>query len=200
MNDTGFLDLIFNLLLCFALMFFCSFLLIKTEVHDENRKNKAEYIISVTWADYNTDDVDTWLEDPLGGKVWFRNKEVNLSHLDRDDLGQGSDEIVLPDGQIILNQKNQELTSIRGFIPGEWILNVHMYNKRTKPPTIVEVTIDKLNPKFKNVYAKTIKLSEHWQEETVTRFKMLARGDIISFDPLEKSLVEYKEIGAWSRN
>ena len=47
---------------------------------------KAEYLITVTWPDNNPDDIDTWVEDPGGNKVWFRAREAGLMHLDRDGL------------------------------------------------------------------------------------------------------------------
>ena len=36
---------------------------------------KAEYIITVSWPDNNPDDIDTYVQNPTGGLVWFRGKE-----------------------------------------------------------------------------------------------------------------------------
>jgi hypothetical protein len=190
MRNTGFLDLLFNLLLGFTVLFFVSFLMVKPIAKKADAKNKAEYVISVTWPNDNRDDVDTWLEDPVGGLVWFRQKEKNMSHLDRDDLGHKSDFITLPDGSMIKCPVNQELTTIRGFIPGEWTLNAHLYKKNETDETIVNVSIDKINPVFKTVFAKEIVFQRQWQEETVTRFEMAAMGDILAFDDTAKELVK----------
>jgi hypothetical protein len=193
-NSTPFLDLLFNLLLGFAFLFFISFLMIRPVAKKAEAKNNAEYVISVTWPDNNLDDIDTWVEDPAGGLVWFRDKEQNLTHLDRDDLGMMYDVITLSDGTIITNIRNQEITTIRGFMPGEWIVNVHVYSKRDQNPTTVTVSIDKVNPVFKTLYVKNIVLTDAWQEETVTRFEMLANGDILSWADLPKGLVKVEDV------
>jgi len=168
-------------------------MLIRPQTQKANMKNKAEYIITVTWPNDNTDDIDTWLEDPLGGVVWFRRLEKNFAHIDRDDLGYINDTIIMPDGLVVKCPRNQELTTIRGFIPGEWTLNVHAYTKREKEPTHVIATIDKINPSFSTVFYKDITLTSQWQEETATRFTMNANGDIMMFDPTFKPLVIIKE-------
>ena len=188
-SNTAFLDLLFNLLLGFTMLFFISFMMIKPPVKEADAKNQAEFLISVTWPDENMDDVDTWLEDPLGGLVWFRQKEENMSHLDRDDMGSLNDTIELADGTIVACKRNQELTTIRGFIPGEWVLNVHSYKRRQQEPTVVRISIDKINPTLKILFFKEITLKNQWQEETVTRFTMTARGEVMSFDSLPKELV-----------
>lgn len=190
-NGTAFLDLLFNTLVGFVLLFFMSFLMIHPAAKKAEIETKAEYVISVTWPDGSEDDVDTWLQDPLGHIVHFRQKDSGMAHLDRDDLGSVNDVIKLADGSKIEYPHNQELTSIRGVIKGEWVLNVHMYNKRDKNPTKVEVRIEKLNPVVKTVFYKTIVLSTGWEEVTASRFVMSERGDIISWDDLPKKIIEY---------
>ena len=188
-DTTPFIDLLFNLLLGYAFLFVISFLLIQPILKKAEVHTQAEYIITVTWPLDNKDDVDTWLEDPLGNLVWFRNKEAGLAHLDRDDLGHMNDTIFLADGSVIKYPYNQELLTIRGFIGGEWTLNVHMYSKREKEPTIARVTIDKLNPKLKPILAKDILLEVRGDEVTVARFEMAANGDILSLNDMPKTLI-----------
>jgi len=188
-DSTPFIDLLFNLLLGYAFLFLISFMLIQPILKKAEVHTQAEYIITVTWPLDNKDDVDTWLEDPLGNLVWFRNKEAGLAHLDRDDLGHMNDTIFLADGSVIKYPYNQELLTIRGFIGGEWTLNVHMYSKREKEPTIARVTIDKLNPKLKPILAKDILLEARGDEVTVARFEMAANGDILSLNDMPKTLI-----------
>jgi len=191
-DSTPFIDLLFNLLLCFASMFIISFLMIQPILKKAEVHTQAEFIITVTWPIDNTDDVDTWLEDPLGNMVWFSNREAGLSHLDRDDLGHLNDIIYLADGSVIKYPYNQELVTIRGFIGGEWTLNIHMYAKRDPVPTIVRVTVDKLNPTIKPILAKDILLSERGDEVTVARFEMGSNGDILSTNDMPKKLITLK--------
>ena len=161
----------------------------KAEVHTQ-----AEYIITVTWPVNNKDDIDTWLEDPLGNVLFFRNKEVGLSHLDRDDLGYANDVIYLADGSSVTYPYNQEITTIRGFIGGEWTLNLHMYSKNEENPTTARVVVDKLNPKLKTIIAKDITLGERGEEITVARFEMGSSGDILSVNDMYKGLIKVENI------
>jgi hypothetical protein len=65
-----------------------------------------------------------------------------------------------------------------------------MYSKRDANPTLVEVRIDKLNPKVETVFYKKIVMKSRWEEITVTRFVMTNQGDIINWDDLPKTLVK----------
>ena len=189
-NNTSFLDLLFNTLVGFVLLFIISFLLINPSIKKADIKTKAEFVITVTWSDDSHDDVDTWLQDPAGNVIHFKQKDSGIAHLDRDDLGTVNDTITLDDGRKIAYNHNQELTTIRGFITGEWVLNIHMYKKRDKNPTQVEVRIDKLNPKVQALFYKKIMMNRTWEEVTVTRFVMTSQGDIIDWDDLPKELLQ----------
>ena len=171
-NNTSFLDLLFNTLVGFVFLFIIAFMLINPSIKKADIKTKAEFVITVTWDDKSRDDVDTWLQDPTGNVLHFRQKDVGLAHLDRDDLGKINDTLRLEDGREIVYPHNQELTTIRGFLTGEWVLNVHMYSKRDPNPTLVEVRIDKLNPKVETLFYKKIVMKSRWEEITVTRFVM----------------------------
>jgi hypothetical protein len=121
-----------------------------------------------------------------------------MAHLDRDDLGNINDTLTLDDGRSIEYAHNQELTTIRGFITGEWVLNVHMYKKRDSDPTQVEVRIDKLNPKVQTLLYKKIVMNHTWEEVTVTRFIMTNQGDIIDWDDLPKKLLQQASLPRYS--
>jgi len=189
-SNTAFLDLLFNCLLGIAVLFFISFILVNPFQKQADIKTKAEFVVTVTWPKDNQDDVDTWLEDPAGNVCFFRQKEIGLMHLDRDDRGSVNDVIQLPDGSFILFPHNQELLTIRGIIGGEFTINIHMYSKRSQDGTPVDITIDKLNPRLQRIFARTIQLTEQWQEETVTRFTLAGDGELLSLDNLYKPIVK----------
>lgn len=192
-NQTSFLDLLFNTLVGFVFLFVMAFLLINPIAEKANIKSNAEFIIDMTWQTGNKNDVDIWLEDPVGNLLWFRAKDVGLMHLDRDDLGHDSDNITLPDGSVISHEMNQEIVTIRGFIPGEWTLNIHFYLEKDKVRPIVSVQFSKLNPSVKLLLNKKITLTEEWQEETVARFTMDRQGEISNWNTLPKNLVITKK-------
>jgi len=189
-NNTAFLDLLFNCLVGFVFLFVVAFLLIKPDVRDASIKTKAEYVITMTWEIDDFNDVDIWLMDPATNLISFKNKEGGLAHLDRDDLGGKGDTFKMADGRVVSYNYNQEILTIRGIIPGEWILNIHMYNKNTNKPSDVTIRIDKLNPKVITVYNETVTLIDQWEEKTIIRFTMKNNGDMIGVNYLFTSLIK----------
>ena len=192
----AFQDLLFILLACLAVLFIISFMMVNVTKKDADiKKPKAEFIVTLTWDYATTHDVDLWIEDPLGNRVFFNKKEKGIMHLDRDDLGHQKDTIVLPDGQIVIVKENQEIISIRGFIPGEWIINAHLYTLREdKLPVTVRVKVDKLNPIVQTVFLKELKFKEHWEEKTVCRFTMLQDGNVFNINYLPKEMVKQEVV------
>jgi len=179
-STTGFLDLLFNGWLIYVMMFMISFILIVPERNEANIKTKAEFVLTLTWDDGSKDDVDIWVEDPMGNLVYYKDKEKGITHLDRDDLGLTNDKTVGPDGEIITYKHNQEIVTIRGFMAGEWVINIHMYNKRDPTPTNVEVKIIKLNPTAETVFVKKLVMEIYWEEITIARLRMSRTGKILS--------------------
>ncbi len=171
-SNTSFLDILFNTLVGFVLLFIIAFLLISPVKKKKEIEQKAEYVITITWPGKMSDDVDSWLEDPTGKIMYFRKREVGLMHLDRDDLGTLNDSIFVPGIGMVNYPYNREITTIRGIMPGEYVFNVHLYRKTSGDGSIpVTVILEKLNPHVKLLYSKTVTLSTFWQEETIIRLK-----------------------------
>ena len=186
-TNLAFLDVLFNTLLCFAALFALSFVLINPSKTDKNTESKAEFIIVVTWPQELDNDVDVYLEDPQGNMVAFMRREDGLMHLDRDDLGSRNDSIMTPAGRIEYLE-NREIITIRGTVPGEYILNVHMYHKNSKEPlTPVTVIVDKINP-YGTVALRTVELKDKGDEQTVCRFTVNNEGKVTNVSYLFKRL------------
>jgi hypothetical protein len=194
-SHTSFLDLLFNTLVGFVMLFIIAFLLISPIKKKKDIEQKAEYVITVTWPNGFNDDVDTWLQDPAEKLMSFRSKEIGLMHLDRDDLGHLNDNQHVPGIGIINYPYNREITTIRGIMPGEYILNIHMYRKEGKTPVPVTVTLEKLNPTVKLIYSTTTILSVKWEEKTIVRFTLNPDGEVIDTRFLYMPLVS-KSIGS----
>jgi len=189
-TNMAFLDLLFNTLLCFAALFVLSFILINPSKKENNIKAKADFMITVTWNKDLDDDVDTYVEDPVGNLVAFMRREEGLMHLDRDDLGHRNDTINTPNGPIEYKD-NREIVTLRGFIPGEYVVNVHMYMKREKAPTEVMIVLEKLNP-YMIIMAKNVILTTNGQEDTAFRFVVDSEGVVTKVNELKKTLVKSK--------
>ena len=187
-TNLPFLDLLFNVLIGFVFLFIVSFLLINPIAKRADIEVKAEFLITVMWPDDLEDDVDTYVEDPVGNLVWFRSREPGLMHLDRDDLGKRNDEVTTAAGTILFPE-NREIVTLRGVIPGEYTINIHMYFKVGQEPVPVTIQIDKINP-YSVVLRETIELKNKGDEVTVARFSVKSNGDVINVNKLPKKLVE----------
>ena len=115
-------------------------------------------------------------------------------HLDRDDLGKRNDFINTPSGPVEYPE-NREIITIRGTVPGEYVLNVHMYGKKSDNLlTPVTVFVDKINP-YSTVLLRTVELGEKGDEKTVCRFVVDKEGKIKDVSYLFKSLTDSKPRG-----
>ena len=190
-SNTSFLDILFNTLVGFVLLFIIAFLLISPVKKKKEIEQKAEYVITITWPGTMSDDIDSWLEDPMEKVMYFREKEVGLMHLDRDDLGKMNDQQFVPGVGMVNYPYNREITTIRGIMPGEYVFNIHLYRKEHKDSSVpVTVILEKLNPQVKLLYSKVITLSDYWEEKTVIRFVLDVDGEITESFFMYKPLVE----------
>jgi hypothetical protein len=184
----SFIDFLFILLLAFISMFILALLLINPITKKSEIERKAEYIITLEWEDKSHDDIDIWIEDPVGNILSFRNKVAGLMHLDKDDLGQINDIIYLPDGTRQVIELNREVATFRGWIKGEYVVNVHLYTKRQQEDAQVIVTMLRVNP-YKLLWEEHLSLSTRGQEHTVRRFTLNLQGDIIRTSKVEKLFI-----------
>ena len=190
-SNTAFLDILFNTLVGFVLLFIIAFLLISPVKKKKEIEQKAEYVITVTWPGEFGDDVDSWLEDPTGKIMYFRKKEVGLMHMDRDDLGKLNDQQYVPGIGMVNYPYNREITTIRGIMPGEYVFNIHLYRKeKESKPIPVTVILEKLNPQVKLLYSKVVTLSNYWEEKTIIRFVLDVDGEVTESFFIYKPLVE----------
>lgn len=194
-SQTSFLDLLFNSLLAFVAFFVLSLLLINEESEKKtSTEMKIEFMVTVTWPYEQDNDIDTYIVDPMEHVVSFNRREDGLMHLDRDDLGTKNDMLVLPNGSKFEYKENREIISIRGIVPGEYIVNVHMFTKRTGTKNNpVTVKLEKMNP-YKLVVSKDLILENGGDEKTVFRFKINKDGDVVSVnDGPQRKLIKSSE-------
>lgn len=196
-SELGFTDLLFNALLGFVVMFVIAFLLINPIAETGAVDNKAEFLISLTWPDGRREDIDLYVADPDGRLVWFRSREAGLMHLDRDDLGLGNDVIEVA-GKKIVSPVNQEVVSIRGIAPGEYVVNLHLYRDHQGKAVPVKVKVEKLNPKVQLVYYGDVTLIERGEERTAVRFSVTSTGEVRNVNRLAKAIVPFRRAASRS--
>jgi hypothetical protein len=183
-----FTDILFNALLGFSMMVFIAFSLIKPDAEANAVNIKAEFIITATWPDYNPDDIDLYVEDPLGQIVWYHQMQKGFMSMDRDDRGNYLDQITV-NGVKTVNPLNQETISIRRNIPGEYVVNVYKFSDDSGAPTPVSVKVEKINPRVSVVSYRTVTLAAKDDEQTVVRFTIDADGKVTGTSERAVSLV-----------
>lgn len=183
-----FTDLLFNALLTFTFLFLIALLLMNPTAKSGIINPKAEFMITVSWPDNIPDDIDTWVEGPKGQLIWFKRPQEGLMHLDRDDRGTVND-MQLVDGKEIINPLNQEIVSIRGRPPGEFIVNIHYYRSQTLEAVPVTVYLAEVNPTLKVLHYATTTLQGEGEERTAVRFTITPSGKVTQINTLQKSIV-----------
>lgn len=88
---------------------------------------KADYLITAEWDLDHDCDVDLWVRDPVGRIVFFAAREAGSMHLDHDSMGHVSDEERLADGKVVRPRNYAEVVTLRGIVPGEYTMNLHLY-------------------------------------------------------------------------
>jgi hypothetical protein len=180
---------LFKALQVLAFLFFVALLIVAPEAKEGKVDSKAEFLISVDWPDNHPDDIDTFVQDPIGNVVWFRRREAGFMVLDRDDRG-GLNDFVLVNGQKVLTATREELVSLRGVVAGEYTVNVYHFTALTSQAVPVTVTVQKLNPVVKIVAKETIQLDQGGTERTAVRFTLDASGAVTETSHIERSILQ----------
>lgn len=184
-----FTDILLNVLMGFAIMVFIAFALIRPEMLTGDVEIDAEYLITMTWPDNNPDDIDLYVEDPAGNLVWYNLPEGGFMALERDDRGNYRDTMVI-NGERIANPLNQETVTLRGILPGEYVVNVNHYVANGVDVIPVTVKVERLNPSLELVYYGTVEVDHRGDEKTVVRFTLDAEGNPSNLNDRFKSLTE----------
>ena len=184
-----FTDLLFNALLTFTFLFLVALLLLNPPAKTGIIDPKAEFLITVSWPDNNPNDIDVWASGPEGKKVWYKRTQDGLMHLDRDDRGMANDTQVV-NGKTIVNPLNQEVLTIRGRPPGEFVINLHYFKSESNEAVPVTVYLAEVNPVMKVLHYTTTLLAEEGDEATALRFTITPAGKVAEINQLQKSLVK----------
>lgn len=185
-----FYDMLFNMLIAFVICFVIAMLAFNPLTRKQGDiPAKAEYIVHVAWPDGNPNDIDTWVQDPLGNVLWFRQRDAGLMHLDRDDRGSENNRLLV-NGREVVNPIRQEIATLRGIVPGEYVVNAHYYESRDQLPVDVEVTLIRVNPQADILFNGTARVGRKGDERTLLRFTLSELGAVSDLNTEPYSLVE----------
>jgi len=181
---------LFKALQVLAFLFFIALLIVAPKAKEGKVDSKAEFLITVDWPDNHPDDIDTFVQDPLGNVAWFRRREAGFMVLDRDDRG-GINDFVMVNGTKVRTATRQELVSIRGIVAGEYTVNVYHFTALTGEAVPVTVTVQKLNPIAKIIAKETVELEKGSTEErTAVRFTLDAKGEVTATSHIQRSILQ----------
>jgi hypothetical protein len=188
-NFDPFSVMLFKGLQVVAFLFFIALLVMNPEAKSGKIDTKAEFIIAISWPDNHPDDVDVYVEDPLGNIVWYHEREAGFMVLERDNRG-GANNFITINGKKIQNPLREETVSIRGFLPGEYTVNVNHYLASSADMVPVSVKVEKINPQLDIIHYGTVELRGTGQERTAVRFKISDDGKVLDVNYREKSLIQ----------
>lgn len=169
-------DLLFNVLLGFVLLFIIAFLLIQPPTKTGDVPSKAEVMIVLEWPEDSAYDIDLWVQQDKFPPVGYSNKDEQALHLDRDDLGEKND-IVMINGKREVIKGNREITTLRGIIAGEYYVGVHAYNMEEGDLTVIVTAFD-VNP-YKEIYRREVILQRRGDKVNLPGFTLDDEGNVV---------------------
>jgi hypothetical protein len=181
--------MLFKALQVVAFLFFLALITMNPKSDGKALERKAEFMITMAWPDMHPDDVDLYVQDPTDALVWYNQRTVGFMSLERDDRGETND-FIRVNGQKMWSPIRQEIVSIRGILPGDYTVNVHLYQHSAKEPVPVSVTVEKLNPSVSVIYYETIELDHTDEERTAVRFTLAEDGSVVRTSSTQVSLLD----------
>jgi hypothetical protein len=181
--------MLFKALQAVAFLFFLALLAISPDNKDGKIDSKAEFIITMDWPDSHPDDLDLYVQDPIGNIAWYRHREAGFMVLDRDDRG-GANDFIVVNGKKIPSPIREEIVTIRGVVAGEYTVNVSHFAATTGLPVRATVKVQKLNPTAQVVFDDGLTVDHTGDEKTAVRFTLDALGKVTDVNSRQKSLME----------
>jgi len=181
--------MLFKALQVIAFLFFIALLAISPDNKEGKVDSKAEFIITMDWPDKHPDDLDLFVQDPIGNIAWYRHREAGFLTLDRDDRG-GANDFILVNGRKLPSPIREEIVTVRGIVAGEYTVNVSHFAATTGQPVAATVKVQKLNPTAQVVFDDKVVVDHTGDEKTAVRFKVDAGGKVIDVFQRPKSLLE----------
>jgi hypothetical protein len=181
--------MLFKALQVVAFLFFLALLAISPDAKEGKIDSKAEFIITMDWPDSHPDDLDLFVQDPIGNIAWYRHREAGFLTLDRDDRG-GANDFIVVNGRKIASPIREEIVTVRGIVAGEYTVNISHFQATTGQPVPVTVKVQKLNPTAQVIFDDKIIVDHTGDEKTAVRFRLDTEGKVIDVQRRPKSLLE----------
>lgn len=156
----------------------------------------GQFAVTTTWPAGSNNDVDLYVRDPNGNICYFGALTIGLMTLEGDDLGTAtSGTETLPDGRKVVTDYNGERTVLHGIVPGEYTVNVQMYQQNDPGMTPVTVQLWSLRGNDEMLHEQKVVLNKTGDEITAFRFTLDAAGHVSNINRLPAHLVQNALIG-----
>jgi hypothetical protein len=182
---TVFRDMLFLMVLSLVVVIFLLTFLINPVEKTDDVPMRTEIMVEAMWPSGTKYDVDLWSlgpdKRPVGWGVFSAGPILNL---ERDDRG------VINDTSDI----NYELITVRKREPGEYIVNLHLYNEFKEPlPVPVNVKVTGKGD-IGEIFSGEVLLERRKQELTVVRYTLDVDGSLIrdSINNLQYSILAHR--------
>jgi hypothetical protein len=181
--------MLFKALQVVAFLFFLALLAISPDSKEGKIDSKAEFIITMDWPDNHPDDLDLFVQDPVGNIAWYRHREAGFLTLDRDDRG-GANDFIIVNERKIPSPIREEIVTVRGIVAGEYTVNVSHFQATTGQPVAATVKVQKLNPVAQVIFDDKVTVDHIGDEKTALRFTLDGGGKVLDVQRRPKSLLE----------
>ena len=169
-SGVAFRDMLFLMVFSLVVVIFLLTFLINPVPKPEDVPLRTQILIEATWPSGTAYDVDVWGLGPDGVPVGWGVFEAGPSlNLERDDRGKINDS----------SELNYEWMSIRSLQPGEYAINLHLYNEYKEPlPVPVKVRVTGKGD-IGEIYTGEVLLKRRKEEVTVVRFALDSDGKVV---------------------
>jgi hypothetical protein len=182
--------MLFKALQVIAFLFFITLLMVSVDPNGGKVDSKAEFLITMDWPDNHPDDIDLYVQDPLGNVAWYRHRDAGFLTLDRDDRG-GENDFIVVNGKKIPSPIREEIVTVRGIVAGEYTVNISHFRAHVPgQPVPVNVKVQKLNPTAQVIFDDKVIVDHANDEKTAVRFWVDASGAVTDVQRRQKSLLE----------
>lgn len=145
----------------------------KAKPRPEGLEPPGNVVVEIRWPDPVDADVDLWVLGPGDVPVGYSNKGGRLFNLLRDDLGHRGD----------VSGLNYEVAYSRGVVPGEYVVNVHLYRNPSQTLPVAVTIVASVKPSVgesaRQLVATTVELDREGLERTAFRFRLDPSGGLV---------------------
>lgn len=140
------------------------------------------YAVVLTWPKKCNADLDLYVREPNGAVVYYNRVNGTIAHLEHDDI---------PANSGYRGQDNFERVVLRGFSPGEYVVNVHVYSLYDctgRIPSMVELW--RLAGRDEETTKRLVVLHRNGEEHTAFRFSLRRDGETFGINHLQRNLIQ----------